>query len=112
MPIQFIGLNTLEEIEAARVRSIAEKSAAKLQRTLRSEMRLIVNIKAHRKTGKQKKYSFRLAIRAPKRTLEASAFDWDISKALRMAFKALEREMQHNFHLNEHRSRYRQTKRL
>jgi len=112
MPIQYVGLKKLEEIEIARVKNIAERLAGKLQRALLNDMRLIINLKSHKASGKQKKYSFRLALHAPKRTIEASAFDWDISKALRMAFAALERELEHRFHIDEHRMRFRQSKRL
>jgi len=107
MTVQFVGLQQVEPIEADGLKGIAERYAAKLQRTVKDEILLIVDIKAHRKAGKRSKYTFKLALRAPTKTIEASASEWEIALAFRMACTALEREMEHKLHSDEHRDKHR-----
>ncbi|MBI4149325.1 hypothetical protein HY491_02675 [Candidatus Woesearchaeota archaeon] len=107
MAVQFVGLNAVEPLDADRIKDIAARYAAKLQRMAKDEILLVVDLKAHNKAGKRSKYTFRLALRAPTKTIEASAFDWEITRAFRMACKALERETEHKLHSDEHRDRHR-----
>lgn len=92
MPIQYVGLDVLNEKDMEVLTSISEKAYPKLERYYPNET-LVLVIKAHSKSqGMRAKISIHGKIEAPKIKIIAQADDWDIAKAIHKVFNKLEEE--------------------
>ena len=96
--IQFIGLNELEGPEQDRVNALATEHYEKIKRLLNNATSLVIHIKPYNKSGHSSKYSIHVRALAPTKTFEADKTDWDLARAMHKVFKALEKEIEHEFH--------------
>ncbi|MBW2997585.1 hypothetical protein KY349_04560 [Candidatus Woesearchaeota archaeon] len=101
-PIQFIGLNELEDVDQQMVQTLATQYYDKIQRALKNLTSLVIHIKRYEKEGHRQKYSIHVRVIAPTKVFESSkspeAATWDLASALHNAFKNLVRQIQHEFH--------------
>lgn len=97
-PIQFIGTKELDEAERELVNKLANEYYEKIARSLKNLSSIVLDLKLYDKAGKRQKYSLHIRINGPFRTIEASAFDWDLARVVHEAFKAVENEIKHIFH--------------
>jgi protein-tyrosine phosphatase len=101
-PIQFIGLNELDEVDQDMVQTLTTEYYDKIQRELKNLTSLVVHIKSAEKEGHRHRYDVTVRAEAPTRIFESSkspqAACWDLASALHNAFKNLEREITHAFH--------------
>lgn len=86
--IRFIGLNDVGLLahQKAAVQKIASNEAFKLQRAIQDDFSMVVHIKDHTKSGRERKYSISLHVDAPGRTFTVNEFDWRIEDALHKTF--------------------------
>ncbi|MEK6953104.1 MAG: hypothetical protein AABX29_08895 [Nanoarchaeota archaeon] len=92
MPIQYVGLDNLDEKDMEKLTSISEKAYPKLERYYPDET-LVLVIKTHSKSqGTRAKISINGKIEAPKIKIIAQANDWDMAKAAHKIFDKLEEE--------------------
>jgi ribosome-associated translation inhibitor RaiA len=92
--IRFIGLNNLNSMESAKVKSLAEKYGDKFERVAKN-LNMVLNIKEYEKTGKRIKYAFNVKVIAPKYSVASSSASWDLIRGTHMAFKKIEHELEH-----------------
>lgn len=95
--IKFIGLDELEDVDQAMVRTLADEYYGKIQRELKNDTSLVVHIKAHVKGGHRNRYEITVRAEAPTRMFETHCEEWDLAKGLHKTFKDIEREIQHAF---------------
>jgi ribosome-associated translation inhibitor RaiA len=97
-PIQFIGLNALEDVDQQMVQTLTTEYYDKIQRELKNLTSLVIHIKTAAKEGHRHRYEVTVRAIAPTRVFESSSEDWDLATSLHKTFKDLEREIQHAFH--------------
>lgn len=100
MPIQFIGLNSLEKKESDVVRGLAVEYYDRILRDLPQAL-LVLNTKIYDQEGK-KKFSLHARINAPGIVLVTEAADWDLRRTVHKVMKKMERELQHKFKTEGH----------
>ena len=97
-PIQFIGLNELEDVDQQMVQTLATEYYDKIQRELRNITSFVIHIKTYKKEGHRHKYSVHVKVIAPTRIFDSSkspeTATWDLASATHNAFKNMERQIQ------------------
>jgi hypothetical protein len=97
--IQFIGLKEIDPVDQVMVRKLCSEYYPKIDRALKNLRSVVVHIKPYTKGGARPKYSMHVRAIAPTRIFETDKVAaWELSKALRMAFDDLEKEIRHAFH--------------
>jgi len=100
-PIQFIGLNELEEVDQEMVQTLATEYYDKIQRELKNVTSLVIHIKSSAKEGHRHRYEVTVRAEAPTKIFESSkgkqTTDWDLASALHHAFKSVVTQIQHAF---------------
>jgi ribosome-associated translation inhibitor RaiA len=103
--IEIKGQELLSDSERKIVEEKVKKYSEKIRHWINNDFYLRVLIRAHNKNednkNKRKKYSIDLEISGEIPRMNASAFDWDLSKALNGAFQALLNEIEHRLHVSE-----------
>ena len=86
--IKFVGLHDVDmtEHEEESLLKIAESECFKLQRKFNQDFKVVINLKAYNKGGKQKKFSVHMKFEAPGKMLVSEEVDWDLETALHRAF--------------------------
>jgi len=86
--IRFVGLNDVGLLAHQKdaVQKIASNEAFKLQRAIQDDFSIVVHIKDHTKSGRERKYSISLHVDAPGQTFTVNEFDWRIEDALHRTF--------------------------
>lgn len=102
MDIQFIGVNDLDEDEKLVADRMAKRAYSRIARAIKNEVKLVVHIKvseAHpSKTEKERllkhrRYSVKLRVVAPTRTVEVEEAGWQLQPVMRHLFKEAERHI-------------------
>ena len=96
--IKIIGIKELDDSEVEIVNRLAKEYYNKIQRAIKNITSFVIHVKSYEKTGNRKKYSVSLKVVAPTRTFDSKAADWELAKALHMAFNKVERMIEHRFH--------------
>ncbi len=97
--IQFIGLKELDDVDKEMVKKLCAEYYPKISRALKNIESLVVHIKPYSKGGARPKYSMHIRAIAATRIFETDKVaEWDLSKAMRMSFDDLEKELRHAFH--------------
>ncbi len=95
MPIQYVGLDALDEKDIETLTRISEKAYPKLERYYPNET-LVIVIKTHSKSqGTRAKISIHAKIDAPRVKVIARSDDWDVAKATHKIFDKLQEEAKH-----------------
>ncbi len=97
--LTFIGLRSLDAIEIALLKDIAEKEFGKILRDFR-ESSLIIRIKPYGTEGARKKYSVHARIESPAIVMTARHADWDLARCLHRTFDNIKSEIGHKFKKN------------
>ena len=86
--IRFVGLNDVGLLahQKEAVQKIASNEAFKLQRAIQDDFSLVVHLKDHTKSGRERKYSISLHVDAPGQTFTVNEFDWRVEDALHQSF--------------------------
>ena len=86
--IRFIGLNDVGLLahQKEAVQKIASNEAFKLQRAIQDDFSMVVHLKDHTKSGRERKYSISLHVDAPGQTFTVNEFDWRVEDALHRTF--------------------------
>lgn len=92
--IEFVNKPKLDEVDDAALQKKAQEFYEKLFKRFRTDLLLSVRFKLERSTGIRKKYLVSVHVNAPGLSKMARATDWNHSRAVQLAFKALEREIQ------------------
>ena len=93
--VQVIGIKDLDEEERAKVDFLIDEYYNKIQRMVKNLTSIVLHIKAHKKEGKRKKYSFKLRTVFATKTYETSSSDWDLERTGHMVFKQMMNQIQH-----------------
>lgn len=103
--IEIKGQELLNDSEKKVLEDKVKKYALKIKHWINNDFYLRVLIREHNKNldnlNKRKKYSIDLEISGQIPRMNASAFDWDLSKALNASFQALLNEIEHRLHVSE-----------
>ncbi len=88
--IRFIGLNDVGLLahQKEAVQKIASNEAFKLQREIQDDFSMVVHIKDHTKSGRERKYSISLRVDAPGQIITVTEYDWRIETALHKTFES------------------------
>ncbi|GEM_PF-622243 len=86
--IRFVGLKDVGLLahQKEAVQKIASNEAFKLQRAIQDDFSMVVHLKDHTKSGRERKYSISLHIDAPGQQFTVNEFDWRIEDAMHKAF--------------------------
>lgn len=86
--IRFIGLNDVGLVphQKEAVQKIASNEAFKLQRAIQDDFSMVVHLKDHTKSGRERKYSISLHVDAPGQQFTVNEFDWRVEDALHRTF--------------------------
>ena len=97
--IKFVGLNKLRLSDSQKynLKKITSNEAFKLQRQLKNEFGLTIQIKEYSKEGKQHKYAVNLKVEYPGQMISGSQEDWDFETALRKAFNNVKNNVEKKF---------------
>ena len=88
--IRFVGLNDVGLLahQKEAVQKIASNEAFKLQRQIHDDnFSMVVHLKDHTKSDRERKYSISLHVDAPGQTFTVNEFDWRVEDALHMVFE-------------------------
>ncbi len=96
--IKIIGIKDLDEKEVKTINRLAKEYYSKIQRAVKNITSILMHVKSYEKIGNRKKYSVSLKVVAPTRTFDSKAIDWELAKALHMAFNKVEKMIEHRFH--------------
>ena len=96
MPIQYIGLSKLDDVELAKLKSKSEKLSGKIERKIPNST-IVIIVKTYKKAGSRSKYSIHAKLNSPHTKVVAQTDDWDIVKAIHKIFNKLETEVLNKF---------------
>lgn len=99
MPLNFIGLDSLDETEANNLKTYSDRFYQKVSRTIttNADPLIILHVKKMKASGKRCKYSVHGKIESPKLLASVEYSDWDFIRALNKTFEKLEFEIAHKF---------------
>lgn len=103
--IQYKGLDMLSDEQKAVLDKLVPEYHQKIQRAVHNDnCSLVIHFKKYQAKGggeaKDKahpKFSIQLIVRAPTKTFESSAYDWDFARTVHKVFQAMENELAHHF---------------
>ena len=105
--IQFVGLNDLTIEEQEIVQKLSTEYYAKIKREMASTTGAIVHIKHYEKEGGRRKYTLHVRVNVPTKIIESTeADDWDLARAVHIAFEEILQQIRHTFHtdVSHHKS--------
>jgi len=88
--IKIIGIKELDDR--------AKEYYGKIQRAIKNITSLVIHVKTYNITGKRKQYEINVKVVAPTKTFDSKTTEWDLAKALHIAFDKIERMIEHRFH--------------
>ena len=104
--LQFVGVSKLSIEDQDIVQRLSTEYYEKIKRAIKNITSITVHCKCHDKEGNRKKYSFHIHCVCPSKSFESNKHhDFELSKACHKAFKALLKEVQHNFKSDVSRQR-------
>ncbi len=96
--IKIIGIKELDDKEVKTVNRLAKEYYNKIQRAIKNITSIVMHVKTYNVTGKRKQYEINVKVMAPTKSFDSKATDWELAKALHMAFNKVERMIEHRFH--------------
>lgn len=102
--IQFVGVSELSADEQSTISALSTEYFNKIKRELHNITNLTVHVKCYQKEGSRKKYSMHVKVSAPTQIFDSSKNDdWELPKALHMAFTSILHQIQHKLHTDRTR---------
>ena len=96
--IKIIGIKELDDSEVGTVNRLAKEYYGKIQRAIKNVTSVVMHVKTYNVTGKRKQYEIKVKVMAPTKSFDSKAADWELAKALHLAFNKIERMIEHRFH--------------
>jgi len=96
--IKIIGIKELDDSEVGTVNRLAGEYYGKIQRAIKNVTSVVMHVKTYNVTGKRKQYEIKVKVMAPTKSFDSKAVDWELAKALHLAFNKIERMIEHRFH--------------
>lgn len=96
--IKISGIKELDDKEVETVNRLAREYYSKIQRAIKNITSLVIHVKTYNITGKRKQYEINVKVIAPTRSFDSKAVEWELAKALHMAFNDIQRMIEHRFH--------------
>jgi len=96
--IKIIGIKELDDSEVGTVNRLAKEYYGKIQRAIKNVTSVVMHVKTYNVTGKRKQYEIKVKVMAPTKSFDSKAVDWELAKALHLAFNKIERMIEHRFH--------------
>ena len=96
--IKIIGIKELDDNEAETVNRLAREYYSKIQRAIKNITSVVIHVKTYNVTGKRKRYEINVKVMAPTKSFDSKAAEWELAKALHMAFNKIEKIIEHRFH--------------
>ena len=103
--LQTIGFNSLEEQDLVDFHKLFSEYSQKIERKIKNAVSFSIHVKEYKKLGARKKFSIHIRAVAPTRIFEGEAWDWDFNRTLHKAFKNIEQEIEHKFHVSDEHKR-------
>ena len=97
MAINYVGLNSLDDIDRERLKKVVSKYDSDLRR-FGAKKDLKFHVKVH-EVGGRVRYSFRVHLSFGKETLNSEVEGWDFKKNIHAVMKKLMTAAEHKFHL-------------
>jgi len=95
--IEITNIEILTGDERKLVEKLLEDYEFKIQRLTKTPIKLKIDIKEYDKDGKNKKYSINSQITFSGKMFVSSAWDWDLTRAIRKAMIKIENEAEHQW---------------
>lgn len=100
--IEISGIELLNEEEKEIVDKLFSEKYKKIQRMIKNDISLKINIKEYKKEGKRKKYSIDVGVFSSfKKIFKANAFDWELARTIHKVLNKLTNEIEHQLHISE-----------
>ena len=96
--IKIIGIKELNDNEVEIINRLAKEYYRKIERAIKNITSIVIHLKTYNITGKRKQYEINVKIVAPTKSFDSKAAEWDLAKALHIAFNKVERMIEHRFH--------------
>lgn len=96
MPINFIGLEKLDDESISHLTTLFSSYLEKIERDI-PDCELNVDVKLHNKDGNRKHYGFLCKIVYSNNVITASVEDWDLRRCIHKVCTKLINEIQHKF---------------
>ena len=88
--IKIVGIKELDDKEIETVNRLAREYYNKIQRAIKNITSLVIHVKTYNITGKRKQYEINVKVIAPTKTFDSKAAEWDLARALHMAFNDIQ----------------------
>jgi ribosome-associated translation inhibitor RaiA len=100
------GISEIDPLDEKIINDIFNEYSKKLQRAYKEINYLEIYLKDYKKSKNSKdKYSIHLKVISPHPLIKSDSSDWDLKKALRIAFEKLINELEHKFHSSNQKSK-------
>ena len=95
--IEIINVKILTEKDKKIADTLLEEYHKKIQRLIKSSLRLKMHVKEYDKDGKKSKYSINTEAIFAGKMIESSSWDYDFARAIHKGMKKIENEMEKKF---------------
>ena len=95
--IEITNIEILTEDEKKIIDKLLKEYEFKIQRLTKTPIRLKVDLKEYNKEGKNRKYSINSQVIFSGKMFVSSAWDWDLTRAIRKAMIKIENEAEHQW---------------
>lgn len=99
--VDLINTEILTEEEIRVTNSLIGEYSPKIKRLVKMPISLKIHFKGYEKNAQKKKYSLHAEIIFAGKTLNAEAWDYDLSRAIHRVMEKIETEVEHKFHSSE-----------
>lgn len=100
--LQTVGFEILSEDTKKEFQKLFDEYSKKIDERLKNAESFRIKIKEYTKGGKTK-FSIHVLLTYSGKSLEAEASDWDLNRTFHKVFNKIEQEVEHKFHVSDHR---------
>lgn len=108
------GTDLITEKQKQLINRLLNEYYQRIQKQLKNEVFLEINIKLYEKTGKpatkpdkSNKFSIHIRIDSSTKTFEADYADWDLARTIHKVMNKIINEIEHNFHSSDQHDKIR-----
>ncbi len=101
MEIETTGLDLLGKDEKGKVKMLLNEYYSKIQRLIKNDLTLKIDLKEYKKEGKAKKYVINTEAILSGKIFNSEGWSWDLERAVHRAMKKIETEIEHKYHVSE-----------
>ena len=113
------GTSAITEKQKQLINRLLNEYYQKIQKQLKNEVFLEINIKLYEKAGKpatkpgkSNKFSIHIRIDSSAKTFEADYADWDLARTIHKVMNKIINEIEHNFHSSDQHNKIRMSQQV